>query len=104
MGIPMYEWPDECVWAQLQWERWQLDRYPGYTGTTYLANLEEEWSRRNICSRCHRELDESLDTRISALETRAQDATDKLGRIRRLLMGTPDAALRLEIAKILDEQ
>jgi len=100
----MYEWPDECVWAQLQWERWQQDSYPGYTGTTYVANLEKEWSRRNVCSRCHREVDERLETQMSTLEARAQDAADKLGRIRRLLMITPDATLRPEIAKILDEQ
>ena len=104
MEIPMYEWPDKCVWAQLQRERWQQDTYPGYTDTTYLANLEKEWSRRNVCSRCHREVDESLDTQMSALEARAQDATDKLGRIRRLLVSTPDTALRPGIAKILDEQ
>jgi hypothetical protein len=100
----MHEWPDECVWAQLQWERSQHDRNPNYTSALYLANLEKEWSRRNICSRCHREVDESLDAQMSALEARAQDATDKLGRIRRLLMGTPDAALRPEIAKIIGEQ
>src|SRR6266700_222534 len=85
MRIPMQEWPDECVWAQLQWERWQQGGNPNYTNTTYLANLEKEWSRRNVCSRCHREVDESLDAQMSALEARAQDVTDKLGRIRRLL-------------------
>jgi hypothetical protein len=104
LGIPLYEWPDECVWAQLQYERWQHARYPGYINADYLGNLENEWSRRGICSRCHREVDQSLDTQMSALEARAEDATDKLGRIRRLLMSTPDTILRPEIAKILDEQ
>jgi hypothetical protein len=100
----MYEWPDECVWAQLKWERWQRESNSSYTGTTYLANLENEWTRRGICSRCHRELDEDLHTQISALESHAQDAADKLGRIRRLLMSTPDSDLRPAIAKIINEQ
>lgn len=104
IGIQMYQWPDECVWAQLQYERWQQDKNSGYTNTEYLANLEKEWTRRGICSRCHREVDENLDTQMSTLEVHAHDATDKLGRIRRLLMSMPDVALRPEIAKILDEQ
>jgi hypothetical protein len=104
LGIPMYEWPDECVWTQLKYERWQRDRNPNYTNTMYLDNLEKEWSGRGICSRCHREVDESLDEQVSALEAHAQDATDKLGRIRRLLMSTPDTTLRPEIARILDER
>src|SRR5579859_909053 len=103
-GIQLYEWPDECVWAQLQYERCQQDRNPSYTSTEYLANLEKECSRLCICSGCHREVDESLDTQMSDLEARAHDAADKLGRIRRLLMSTPDTVLRPEIAKILDEQ
>lgn len=97
-----YEWPDECVWAQLQYERWQQDRDPNYTSTLYLANLEQEWARRNICSRCHRKLDESLDAQVSALENRSQDSTDKLGRIRRILAVTSDNQLRPEIMEILD--
>lgn len=104
MRVPMQEWPDECVWAQLQWERQQHDGNPNYTSSTYLANLEKEWGRRSICSRCHRAVDDSLDTQISGLEARVLDATDKLGRIRRLLMTTSDSALRPEIAKIIDER
>lgn len=100
----MQEWPDECIWAQLQWERQQQDGHPNYTSLDYLANLEKEWSRRNICSRCLRTVDESLDTQMSELEARVQDATDKLGRIRRLLMTTSDTTLRPEIAKIIDER
>jgi hypothetical protein len=41
---------------------------------------------------------------MSALEARAHDATDKLGRIRRLLMSTSDSALRPEVAAIIDEK
>ena len=41
---------------------------------------------------------------MSDLEARVQNVTDKLGRIRRLLMTTSDTALRPEIAKIVDEQ
>ena len=88
--IFMREWPDQCLWAQLQYERWQQDRDANYTSTTYLANLEREWARRNICSRCHRDLDENLDQHVSELETRAQNASGKLSRIRRLMAITPD--------------
>lgn len=102
--LRLNEWPDECVWAQLQYERWQQDRNSSYSGTTYLANLENEWSRRGICSRCHREIDASIDTQISGLEASTQSATDKLGRIRRVMMVTSDTSLRPEIMRILDEQ
>jgi hypothetical protein len=102
--IQLYELPDECLWAQLQYERWQQSRHHDYTNTTYLANLEEEWARRGICSRCHRDIDDALDQQMSELEVRAQNAEEKLGRIRRLIMVTPDAALRPEVMSILDEQ
>jgi hypothetical protein len=102
--IQLHEWPDECLWAQLQYERWQQSRNSSYSGTAYLDNLENEWSRRGICSRCHRDVDESLDTQMSDLEGREHNATDKLGRIRRMMAVTSDASLRPEIMKILDEQ
>jgi hypothetical protein len=102
--ILIYEWPDECLWAQVQYERWQQGRDRDYTNTAYLANLEEEWSRRGICSRCQRDVDANLDQQVSELEARAQNAEDKLGRIRRVIMVTPDAALRPELVSILDEQ
>jgi predicted PP-loop superfamily ATPase len=66
--------------------------------------LENEWARQGICSRCHRDVDTSLDEQISELEARAQTTGEKLGRIRRLIMITPDTALRPEIMSILDEQ
>ncbi len=102
--ILLHEWPAECLWAQLQDERWQQSRNHNYTNTTYLANLEKEWARRAICSRCHRDIDPNLDQQMSELETRARNAEDKLGRIRRLVMVTPDGALRPELASILAEQ
>lgn len=101
----LYEWPDECLWAQLQYERWQQETGgPNYTSTTYLANLEKEWARRGICSRCHRGLDSHLDEQMSGLEARAQNAEEKLGQIRRLIMVTPDTVLRPDIMSILNEQ
>jgi hypothetical protein len=102
--ILLYEWPDECLWAQLQYERWQQGRQHDYTNTLYLANLEEEWARRAICSRCHRNVDPDLDQQMSALAARAQNAEEKLGRIRRLIAVTPDTTLRPEVMGILDEQ
>jgi hypothetical protein len=102
--IRLYEWPDECLWAQLQYERWQQSAHDHYTNTAYLANLEKEWARRSICSRCHRDVDRNLDEQMSDLEARTQNAEEKLGRIRRLIAVTPDAALRPKIMSILDEQ
>jgi hypothetical protein len=100
--ILLHEWPDECLWAQVQYERWQRDRGPNYTSDAYLANLEQEWARRNICSRCHRDLDVTLDAQVSELEGRAQDSSDKLGRIRRILAITSDNDLRPAIMQVLD--
>lgn len=102
--ILLFQWPNECIWAQLQYERWQQSRDRNHTDSVYLANLETEWARRGICSHCHRELDPSLDDQVSDLEARTQNAEEKLGRIRRLIMITPDTALRPEIMSILDEQ
>jgi hypothetical protein len=103
--ILLHEWPDECIWAQLQYEQWLQGRdHLNYTNTLYLTNLKEEWERRAICSRCHRSLDIDLDQQVSDLEVRVQNAEDKLGRLRRLIMVTPDAALRPELMNILDEQ
>ena len=76
--MPLHEWPDECLWAQLRYERWQQGRNPDYTSTAYLANLENEWAGRAICSRCHRDIDPGLDKQMSDLETRAQNAGEKL--------------------------
>jgi hypothetical protein len=101
---PLSEWPDDCIWAQLQYERWRHDSDKGYTSELYLENLEREWARRGICSRCHREIDPDLNAQVSDLEARTQDAEDKLGRIRRLIMVTPDTMIRPEIMKILDQQ
>jgi hypothetical protein len=101
----MHEWPDECVWKQLQYECWQQDRDPSnYTSTLYMANLEKEWARRGICWRCHREIDRGLDEQMSRMETRAHDAEEKLRRIRSLIAVTPDIDLRPMLMSILDEQ
>lgn len=101
----IHEWPDECLWAQLQYERWQQGRnLSNYTSTAYLANLENEWARRGICSRCHRDIDRGLDEQVSGLENRAHDAEEKLGRIRRVIAVTPDADLRPKLMGILDKQ
>jgi hypothetical protein len=102
--VLLHDWPDECLWAQLQYERWQQGRNPGYTNTAYVANLENEWAGRAICSRCHRDIDPGLDKQMSELETRAQNAAEKLGRIRQVITVTPDADLRPKLVSILDAQ
>lgn len=103
--ILLREWPDDCVWAQLQYERWQQDRNgTNYTSLLYLENLEKEWGRRAICSRCHREVDQDLDEQMLKLETRAGGAEEKLTEIRLLLARTPDSELRPKLIDILDKQ
>jgi hypothetical protein len=104
MQVLLRDWPDECLWAQLQYERWQKGRNPQYTNTAYLTNLENEWAGRAICSRCYRDIDTGLDKRMSELETQAQNARGKLVRIRRVITVTPDAELRPKLMSILDEQ
>lgn len=100
-----YEWLDECLWAQLQYERWQQDRNPdNYTNTLYLDNLENEWARRGICSRCHREIGPELDSQVSELERRANNAEEKIGRLRRVIAVTSDSNLRPQLMSILDDQ
>ena len=81
--LPLREWPDDCVWAQLQYERWQQDRNgSNYTSPLYLENLEKEWGRRAICSRCHREIDQDLDRQMlnfNALVTLGPLVDPKMG-------------------------
>lgn len=97
----LQEWPDECIWAQLQYERWQDERTEHkYTGE-FLGNLEREWERRGICSRCHRDIDRPLNEQVTALEARVHDAEEKLARISRLLPTTSDQQLRVEVSKTL---
>ncbi|HUC24519.1 MAG TPA: hypothetical protein VMA73_17565 [Streptosporangiaceae bacterium] len=99
------EWPDDCVWAQLQYERWQQDRNgSNYTSHLYLENLDKEWGRRAICSRCHREIDQDLGEQMLTLETRAGGAEEKLSEIRPLLARTPDSELRPKLIDILDRR
>lgn len=104
LQVPLRDWPDECVWRQLQYERWLKGRGQGYTNTLYLSNLEDEWARRGVCSRCHREIDRDLDEQVSGLESRSRNAEDKLSRIRRVLSVTSDSELRPNLMSILDEQ
>jgi hypothetical protein len=99
------EWPDDCVWAQLQYERWQQDRNgSNYTSHLYLENLDKEWGRRAICSRCHREIDQDLGEQMLTLETRAGGAEEKLSEIRLLLARTSDSELRPKLIDILDRR
>jgi hypothetical protein len=101
---PMAEWPDECVWWQLESERYDADSKGGnYVNQQFLENLEMEWLRRNLCSRCLRQIDEPLDERFAELESRARNAEDKLGRIRKAVAESPDIILRPQVGKILDE-
>jgi hypothetical protein len=105
LQLPLPEWPDECVWAQLQYEHWQQDRNgSNYTSPRFLENLEEEWGRRGICSRCHREIDQDLGEQMLKLETRAGGAEEKLTEIRLLLARTPYSELRPKLIDILDKQ
>lgn len=98
---PLAEWPDECVWAELQQERSDHDRRPD-GNTKYLETLEIQWDQRGICSRCHREIDQDLAEQFAELKDRAENAERKLGDIRAAVTERPDLTLRPEIGRILD--
>ncbi len=98
------DYPDECLWAQLQQERASHDRDPAnYGETRYLENLETEWLRRNLCSRCHRELDQDIAEQFAEVKGRAENAERKLGEIRAALAKYADVMVRPEIGRILDQ-
>lgn len=93
------------MWAQLQYERWQQERMSSnYTSPLYLENLEKEWGRRGICSRCHREIDQDLGEQMLKLEARTGGAEERLVEIRLILARTPDSELRPKLIDILDKQ
>jgi hypothetical protein len=104
LQISMPEWPAECVWWALKSERHDADRLgDGYYNGQFLQNLEKEWERRGLCSRCLRDIDQPLAEQVAELKARAESAEDKLGRIRRTAMERPDITLRPEVMRILDE-
>jgi hypothetical protein len=96
------DYPAECLWAQLQWEREQADGGAG-ASSGYLANLEAEWSRRDLCSRCLRDLDHPFMTEVDALRHSKRVAQGKLTRIRGALSLLSESELRKTLNAILDE-
>ena len=94
--------PAECLWAQLQWEREHAER-DGGKSAEYLVNLEAEWSRRDLCSRCLQDLDHPFMTDVDALRHSAQVARGKLARIRGALSQLSDQELRPTLSAILAE-
>lgn len=58
----------ECLWAQLTYERQTAERLgSNYSGLKYLENLEVDWARRDLCSRCLKELDHPHMIDVEAL-------------------------------------
>jgi hypothetical protein len=98
----LQDYPAECLWAQLQWEREQAERGGGVSGV-YLTNLETEWSRRDLCSRCLRDLDHPFMTSADELKHSALVAQGKLARIRGALSQLSDGELRPTLSAILAE-
>lgn len=99
--LTVSDYPDDCLLAQLQWERKQAGRGIGSPG--YLENLEGEWSRRDLCSRCLRDLDHPFMTEVDKLEHRLLVAQGKLRRISAALGRLGDAELRATLSAILAE-
>ena len=96
------DYPAECLWAQLQWEREQVDA-DATNNREYLANLEQEWSRRDLCSRCLQDLDHPFMTDVDSLRHAEQVAQGKLARIRGALGQLGDAELRPTLSAIVAE-
>lgn len=65
-------------------------------------NLEEEWSRRDLCSNCLRECDHPLMIEIDTLRSERDHAIGKIKRIEGILRQVDDSKLRGEITVILD--
>ena len=99
--VRLQDFPAECLWAQLQWEREQTE--PDSVSSDYLANLEAEWSHRNLCSHCLRELDHPFMIDVASLRHSAQVAQGKLARIRGALSQLSEAELRPTLSAILAE-
>lgn len=96
------DYPAECLWAQLQWEREQAEP-DGGKDSAYLTNLEAEWSRRDLCSRCLRDLDHPFMTEVDALRHSAEVAQETLSGIRRALSELSDPELRRTLSALLAE-
>jgi hypothetical protein len=96
------DYPAECLWAQLQWAREEVDRGVREAGDKYLANLETEWSRRDLCSRCLRELDHPFMIEVAGLRHAAEVKEGKLVRMRGALGLTGEADLRAKLSEIMD--
>lgn len=97
------DYPAECLWAQLQWTRGEAEQGSRDPGDRYLENLEAEWSRRDLCSRCLLELDHPFMTEVEALRHARQVAEGKLTRIRATLGQVTEAELRPTLSAILAE-
>jgi hypothetical protein len=100
--VRIQDFPPECLWSQLQWEREQAERGVS-VGPEYLGNLEAEWSRRDLCSRCLQDLDHPFMMDVNALRHSAQVAQGKLARIRGALSQLSDAELRPTLSAIVAE-
>jgi hypothetical protein len=96
------DYPAECLWAQLQWEREQAERGMS-VGPESLANLETEWNRRDLCSRCLLELDHPFMADVDSLKHAKLVADGKLIRIRAALGRLGETELRATLSAILDE-
>jgi hypothetical protein len=98
--VRIQDYPAECLWAQLQWNREEAERGVSVS-PEYLANLETEWNRRDLCSRCLRDLDHPFMVEVDALRHSAEVAQEMLAGIRRALSELSDSELRRTLSALL---
>jgi hypothetical protein len=99
----LQDYPAECLWAQLQWAREEVERGTRQPDDKYLENLENEWSKRDLCSNCLRELDHPFMTEVDELRYQLLVAKGKLKRIGGALPRLSESELRHTVSAILDE-
>lgn len=93
----------KCLWDQLQWTREEVEQRIRAADDQYLLNLETEWSRRNLCSHCLRELDHPFMISLDEAQGQRDRARGKLTRIQGALNQQEGSELRSTLTAILAE-
>jgi hypothetical protein len=86
-SVLLRDYSDRGLWCLLQCERAEKARIGAqYSDDLYLANIETEWSRRNVCSHCFGAMAEGnppageLLQRIKVLEEENASLREQLAR------------------------
>jgi hypothetical protein len=84
VGLLAAELPHDCLFTQLQYERHAKASGRSGGGERYLETLEMEWLARNVCSRCHADLDEARAS-VTQMEAELTVLRERLDLIQELI-------------------